>query len=158
MTENNTINKLNIVEPELPSRETLLEVMSVCHLMSLNYSIYISKCVELPICFMPGEILRYRLLNPMMRATQGSIDASCLALENGWGINLSGGYHHATYNSGGGFCIYPDITFAIHNLRKYHSDQVNKVMIVDLDAHQGNGHERDFLNDSNTYIIDCFNE
>ena len=29
-------------------------------------------------------------------------------------------------------------------------------MIIDLDAHQGNGHERDFLNDDNTFIIDCY--
>ena len=29
-------------------------------------------------------------------------------------------------------------------------------MIIDLDAHQGNGHEADFLGDNNTYIIDCF--
>ena len=30
-------------------------------------------------------------------------------------------------------------------------------MIVDLDAHQGNGYERDFLHDDNTFIIDCYN-
>ena len=55
-----------------------------------------------------------------------------MALEYGWAINLSGGYHHATKSSGGGFCIYPDITFAIHFLRKWHGDVVSKVMIIDL--------------------------
>lgn len=106
--------------------------MSGCYLWCLNYTFYLCKCVELPICFVPSEFLRYRLLNPMMKATQGSIDGACLALEYGWAINLSGGYHHATKSSGGGFCIYPDITIAIHNLRKYHFDKVNKVMIIDL--------------------------
>lgn len=142
----------------MPTRKTLLDVMSVGYLMALNYSCYITKCIEVPLFFVPAEFLRYRLLNPMMLATQGSIDGGCLALEHGWAINLSGGYHHATKTSGGGFCIYPDITFAIHNLRKWHSDRVNKVMIIDLDAHQGNGHERDFLNDPNTFIVDCFNK
>jgi histone deacetylase 11 len=67
-----------------------------------------------------------------MKATQGSIDGACMALEFGFSINLSGGYHHATKFSGGGFCIYPDITLAIIHLRKHHFDKVNKVMIIDL--------------------------
>lgn len=131
--------------------------MSPCYLILLNYSIYLSKCVELPICFLPSEFLRYRVLNPMMKATQGSLESACMALEHGWAINLSGGYHHATCSSGGGFCIFPDITMVVHHLRKWHFDRVRKVMIIDLDAHQGNGHERDFLNDDEVFIVDCFN-
>jgi histone deacetylase 11 len=107
---------------------------------------------------MPSELLRYRLLNPMLKATKGSIEGACMALEYGWAINLSGGYHHATKSSGGGFCIYPDITLSIHHLRKWHFDRIKKVMIVDLDAHQGNGHERDFINDNTVFIFDCFNK
>lgn len=53
------------------------------------------------------------------------------------------------------FCVYPDITLAIKYVRKFY--KLERVMIVDLDAHQGNGHERDFLNDASTYIIDFFN-
>ena len=74
----------------------------------------------------------------MLYATQGTVDASCLAIERKWAINLAGGYHHASGNSGGGFCIYPDISLAIENLRKFH--RKTKILIVDLDAHQGNGH------------------
>jgi len=33
---------------------------------------------------------------------------------------------------------------------------IRKVMIIDLDAHQGNGHERDFIDDEDVFIIDCF--
>ncbi len=106
---------------------------------------------------MPAEILRYRLLNPMLKAVEGTISCVCMALDHGWSINLSGGYHHASKNSGGGFCIYPDITFAVHHLRKWHFDRVKKVLIIDLDAHQGNGYERDFLNDVDVFILDCFN-
>ena len=39
-----------------------------------------------------------------------------------------------------------------------HLDGIRKVMIVDLDAHQGNGHERDFLHDNRVYILDCYNK
>ncbi len=132
MISNKIINYDSVYEPKLPYRATLLEAMSPFHLMFLNYTFYVCKCIELPIFFVPAEFLRYRLLNPMMKATQGSIDGGCMALEYGWAINLSGGYHHATKSSGGGFCIYPDITLTIHHLRKNHYDRVNRVMIIDL--------------------------
>ena len=129
--------------PSLPSRAFLLEKMSAFYLFKLCYSAYICKCLEVPLFFLPAWFLRMKILVPMQRAVQGSVDTVCLALHKGWGINLAGGYHHATCNSGGGFCIYPDITFMVHFARKYHG--VRKVLIIDLDAHQGNGHERDFL-------------
>jgi len=80
-----------------------------------------------------------------------------LALLKGWAINLSGGYHHASYHNGGGFCFYADISLCISHLKRYHGDRIKKVMIIDLDAHQGNGHERDFMQDPNVLIIDAYN-
>jgi hypothetical protein len=38
-----------------------------------------------------------------------------------------------------------------------HIDGVRKAMIVDFDAHQGNGHERDFLGDERVFILDMYN-
>ena len=90
----------------------------------------------------------------MLRATYGTVLASFMAMARGISINLSGGYHHACGYRGEGFCIYPDITIAIKMVRKFCG--VKKVMIIDLDAHQGNGHERDFIDDEDVYIIDCF--
>ncbi len=80
-----------------------------------------------------------------------------MALQRGWAINLSGGYHHASYHGGGGFCIYADIAMCINHLRKFQGDKVKKAMIIDLDAHQGNGHERDFMEDPNVMIVDAYN-
>jgi histone deacetylase 11 len=74
----------------------------------------------------------------MLLGSEGTILASIAALKLGWAINLAGGYHHASCTKGGGFCIYPDITLAIHYLQTRLN--VQKVMIIDLDAHQGNGH------------------
>ncbi|KAH0969475.1 hypothetical protein GBA52_028656 [Prunus armeniaca] len=51
---------------------------------------------------------------------------------------------------GGGFCAYADISLCIHFA-------FERVMIIDLDAHQGNGHEMDFANDSRVYILDVYN-
>jgi histone deacetylase 11 len=91
----------------------------------------------------------------MLRATEGSILAACVADKLGWAVNLSGGFHHAHCESGGGFCIYPDITLTVHYIRT--RLEKSKIMIVDLDAHQGNGHELDHLNDPNVYIVDFYN-
>lgn len=140
-------------------RVLLRAVHSFWFLLTLCYSFQIFRAVEIPIFFLPAFLLRWRVLDPMLYATYGSIMAGCAAVQNGqYGINLSGGYHHASSTSCGGFCIYADITLTIYWLRKWFPEKVKKVMIVDLDAHQGNGHERDFLSDSNTFIIDFFND
>lgn len=76
-------------------------------------------------------------------------------MERGWAINIGGGFHHAHSFNGGGFCVYADISLAIRFMQL--SGSVEKVMIIDLDAHQGNGHERDFLSDDTVYIMDMFN-
>lgn len=39
--------------------------------------------------------------------------------------------------------------------RQHHG--IRRVMIIDLDAHQGNGHERDFMDDKEVHIVDAFN-
>lgn len=81
--------------------------------------------------------------------------AAKLALERGLAINIGGGFHHASSRNGGGFCLYADITLAIRFLLI--EQLITKAMIVDLDAHQGNGHEHDFLKDDRVYIFDMFN-
>jgi len=91
----------------------------------------------------------------MLSAVGGSLLATELALEKGWGINLGGGYHHASGGSGGGFCVYADISIIVHKMRKT-KPNVKRVMIVDLDAHQGNGHETDFLHDDDVFIMDMY--
>ncbi|CAF4281157.1 unnamed protein product, partial [Rotaria magnacalcarata] len=62
-----------------------------------------------------------------------------LALERGWAINVGGGFHHCSSDSGGGFCAYADLTLLIIDLFTYFSDRIKKVLIVDLDAHQVRG-------------------
>lgn len=133
----------------------MLSEISCGHLFWLNYSVYIAKILELPLCFLPSAGLRSVVLNSMLRATQGSIDGAIMAMTKGYAINLSGGYHHASRSNGEGFCVYADITLAIQEVKKF--AKVAKTMIIDLDAHMGNGHERDFKNDPNCFIIDFFN-
>jgi len=50
-------------------------------------------------------------------------------------MNLGGGFHHCSSSRGGGFCAYADVTLSVRLLRQ-HVPEVNRVMIVDLDASQ----------------------
>ncbi|CAL4175835.1 unnamed protein product [Meganyctiphanes norvegica] len=78
-------------------------------------------------------------------------------MEHGWAINIGGGFHHCCSEEGGGFCAYADITLAIY-LVLLNYQNVQRVMIIDLDAHQGNGHERDFIGRRDVYILDVYNK
>src|SRR4030095_5037674 len=97
-----------------------------------------------PIALMPNWIIRSKALYPMRLATGGTVEATKLAIKNGWAINLSGGYHHAKQDDCylGGFCIYNDAAVAAHIAITDH--KINKILVVDLDAHQGNGNEAIF--------------
>lgn len=63
------LTKGSVLTPSKISRSLLLEKMSMCYLLKLNYSIFISKCIEMPLFFVPAFLLRMRLLSPMLLAT-----------------------------------------------------------------------------------------
>ncbi|MCC5851605.1 MAG: histone deacetylase [Alkalimonas sp.] len=58
------------------------------------------------------------------------------ALETGLALHLSGGYHHAFYDQGSGFCLFNDLVFAARSLQQ---QGVRRILIFDLDVHQGDG-------------------
>lgn len=149
-------------QPSLPPRGLLSSFCSPSHLFWLHYSIYVNKCIEMPLYFMPGSFLRALALNGFQLQLQGTRDGALLAMERGMAVNVGGGFHHCSRAKAGGFCVYPDITVGIKTARKYYQDREQgsgnfKSMIVDLDAHQGDGHERDFMGDPDVYIFDYFN-
>ncbi|KAH7937155.1 hypothetical protein HPB49_008185 [Dermacentor silvarum] len=86
---------------------------------------------------------------------ENKLQAARLALDHGWAIHLGGGFHHASAHRGGGFCCYADITLAVRELQRH--GNIKHVIVVDLDAHQGNGYARDFLGDKDVYIMDVYN-
>jgi len=137
--------------------EILLLVHSSKYLLSLKESETIEKIVEIPgISWIPASMLDKKLLYPMRLATGGTLMAVDAAQKFGWAINLSGGYHHAKKDEGDGFCAYGDIALAADKyLRK---NVKGTVLIVDLDAHQGNGPESMLGNDPRIAILDIYNE
>jgi len=137
----------------------LLTVHTKEYLESLKSSRVVAQITEVFVCaVLPNWLVKSRVLNPFLYATSGSILAAKVAMEKGCAINLGGGYHHCCGYQGGGFCAYADITLSLMFMRKCFPS-IKKVMIIDLDAHQGNGHERDKIvtNDKNLYIMDMYN-
>jgi histone deacetylase 11 len=159
LVKRSVITAQQTVLPRMPTRDDLLAVHTPAYLAKLHSSCYITRVVEVPVCCLPSYTLRKRLLEPMKLACGGTILAARIACcsPKKFCINLSGGYHHACANAGSGFCAYSDISLAITHIRRDFPDRFKKFMIVDLDAHQGNGHERDFLGDPAVYILDMFN-
>ena len=69
--------------------------------------------------------------------TQGTIDCAKLALEQAVAFNVAGGTHHAFKDRGEGFCLLNDFAVAANYLLRKHLSK--KIVIIDLDVHQGNG-------------------
>ena len=69
--------------------------------------------------------------------TQGTIDCILFALKYGAALNVAGGTHHAFKDRGEGFCLLNDMAVAAHYLLHHHL--AKKILIIDLDVHQGNG-------------------
>ncbi len=107
------------------------------------------------VSMLPARLTRKKVLIPMLHAAGGSILAMTAALKKGWAIHLGGGFHHASKNKGHGFCAFNDITMAIEIALE--KENVNKVLYVDLDAHQGDGPATDFKDREDVFIFDMFN-
>jgi histone deacetylase 11 len=126
------------VRPKPIGREELARVHSAEYLGSLRRSRVLSEILGVPVLArFPAGFIDWRVLLPMRYATGGTLLACRLALEHGLAINLSGGYHHAADSWSDGFCVYADIPIAAAALHA--EGLVDRVLVVDLDAHQGDG-------------------
>lgn len=120
----------------------------------------VARIVELPpLAILPMCLIDRLLLKKLRIQAAGTILTVGLALKEGWGVNLGGGMHHASWDEGAGWCPYSDITMAIQQARSASRGAVNKVWVIDTDAHQGNGYARDKLHsaDAQTIVIDLYN-
>lgn len=146
-----------LVSPVEPSKSDLLVVHTKEYLKSLKWSAKVASIAEvLILACIPNLLVQRTYLRPMRLQTGGSVLAGKLALERGWAINIGGGFHHCSGDRGGGFCPYADITMLIRFLIM--EEMIQNAMIVDLDAHQGNGYQRDFLGVPEVYIMDMYNK
>ncbi len=84
-------------------------------------------------------------------ATGGTVLASKLAINYGLACNTAGGSHHAGFKEGAGYCVFNDVAVATRYLQK--KGYARRILIVDLDVHQGNGTADIFKDDNSVFTF-----
>ena len=134
------IQASQLIDPGLCSEEDILRVHTTEYwqaVKTLTLAPRIVRRIGLP----NTEVSVRRAQN----SVAGTIMAAEAALQTGLGINLAGGTHHAYPDRGEGFSTLNDI--AIASRRLIARKQVERILIIDLDVHQGNGNALIFQDD-----------
>tara|TARA_A100000164_G_scaffold161480_1_gene143188 strand:- start:418 stop:1311 length:894 start_codon:yes stop_codon:yes gene_type:complete len=84
-------------------------------------------------------------------ATGGTVLASKLAIDSGLACNTAGGSHHANFEEGAGYCVFNDVAVAAHYLLD--RGLASRILIIDLDVHQGNGNSDIFKNNKSVFTF-----
>jgi acetoin utilization deacetylase AcuC-like enzyme len=83
------------------------------------------------------------------RSTGATVQAAAAALDDGVAVNLGGGTHHAFAGSGRGFCVFNDVVTA----RRALLGRARRVLVVDLDVHQGDGTHALCAGDADAFTV-----
>ncbi len=92
-----------------------------------------------------------KMVKAFRLAAGGTILAGRLALRDGVGFNVGGGFHHAFRDHGEGFCAVNDVAVAVRRLQT--SGRIERAMILDCDVHHGNGTAAVFAGDRGVFTI-----
>lgn len=127
------------LEPALPPDEDLLRVHSAAYLEDLAGAVHTPRTIasELPLSAEIADFFRL--------ACGGTTLASRTALERGWAVHLGGGFHHAFREKAEGFCYLNDLAVAARVVQA--DGSAERVTVIDLDVHQGNGTAAIFRHD-----------
>lgn len=141
-----TITQSNLFAPEALQEEYILDT---------HDAVYWKRLHNLELT--PSEIrktgfpLSNELVNREVVIMNGTVQAALFALEHGIGMNIAGGTHHAFTDRGEGFCLLNDIGIAANYLLKHKG--FNKILVVDLDVHQGNGTAQIFQHEPRVFTF-----
>lgn len=91
-----------------------------------------------------------------LHSVGGFIAATENALSDGFSAVLAGGTHHAHRDRGEGYCVFND--FAVGSLRLLNTGRVKKILIIDLDVHQGNGNSSILGDRTDVFIFSMHGE
>ena len=127
-----TVNSSNFFHPKPLDEATILLTHEATYwekLKSLSLSQKEIRAIGFP--------LSENLVVRGTHISQGTIDCAKFALQYGIAMNVAGGTHHSFTFKGEGFCLLNDIAIAANYLIR--ENLAKKILIVDLDVHQGNG-------------------
>jgi acetoin utilization deacetylase AcuC-like enzyme len=134
----------DVIDPGTIAEQDLLRVHTPDYVGSIRTGQYNERtALKLGLPWHPTLNTRSRA------ATAGTLAATRAAFEDGISCNLAGGTHHAFADHGEGFCVFNDVAVAIRAIQQ--DEPWTQVMVVDLDAHQGNATNAIFANDPNVF-------
>ncbi len=141
-----TCTQDNFFTPEIPDSASILAIHDIAYYNDLIHLSLDRRAVR-----KIGFPLSKELVDREVIIADGTIKASLFALEHGIAMNIAGGTHHAYTNRGEAFCLLNDQAIGA----KYLLDQnlAKKVLIIDLDVHQGNGTAEIFANNPNVFTF-----
>ncbi len=142
--------KEGVVKKFYIPKECSISTMKTSH--SLEYINHIkNKTLDQKLQKKIGFPINDSVVRRSFVATGGTVLASRLALDSKLACNTAGGSHHATFESGAGYCVFNDVAVAANYLKN--KNYAKKILIVDLDVHQGNGNSEIFKNDDDVFTF-----
>ena len=148
LLENGVVKKFHI------PKECSFETLKTSH--SIEYINHIkNKTLDIKAQKKIGFPINDSVVKRSFVATGGTVLASKLALDSKLACNTAGGSHHATFECGAGYCVFNDVAVAANYLKN--KGYAKKILIIDLDVHQGNGNSEIFKNDKDviTFSMHC---
>ena len=146
----NYLKEIKIVKEFFIPKPCSFETLNEVHLKD-----YILKIKDKSLDLLSQKKIGFPLNDSVVQrsfvATGGTVLASKLAINHGLACNTAGGSHHATFNEGGGFCVFNDVAVAARYLQK--KGYARRILIVDLDVHQGNGTADIFKDDGSVFTF-----
>ena len=133
-------------EPNPCSIETLKEAHSEKYILDVKNKKLSEKDIK-----KIGFPLNESVVRRSFVATGGTVLASKLAINYGIACNTAGGSHHANFDGGAGYCVFNDVAVAAKYL--LNRGLANRILIVDLDVHQGNGNSDIFKDNRNVFTF-----
>lgn len=141
-----TCTSKNFFKPELPE---------MCHILAVHAEKYVNELLQLTIEKRAARKIGFSLSSELIKReliiADGTVKACDYALEHGIAMNTAGGTHHAYTNHGEAFCLLNDQAIAARYLQK--EKGIKKILIVDLDVHQGNGTAEIFQEDASVFTF-----
>jgi acetoin utilization deacetylase AcuC-like enzyme len=136
----------NLFEPGMASEETILLTHDADYWHRIkNLELTASEMRKI------GFPLSLQLVEREVRIAQGTVDCALYAMKYGVSFNVAGGTHHAFTNKGEGFCLLNDFAVAANYLLHHHL--AGRILIVDLDVHQGNGTAQIFADEPRVFTL-----
>lgn len=136
----------DFLRPEPASDEDILRVHTHDWVQKLKTgTLSYSEQMKLEVPYSP------ELVHAFWLAAGGTIVAAESALEDGFGCNIGGGFHHAYPGHGEGFCAIHDVAVAIRALQA--RKEISRAMVVDTDVHHGNGTAAIFAKDPTVFTL-----